>query len=144
MKCKRILAAIMTMGLVATSLTTAVSAADLSFGNVDIVEPAYVIANEAVSRVTISGTTASCYSTTRGDAVSISVTQTLQVKKTTVWSNVKDATWTKTVNANSITMRNFKYNLDSGTYRLKSEYTLTAKDGTTETITVYSLETSLS
>lgn len=144
MKCKRILAAIMTMGLVATSLTTAVSAADLSFGNVDIVEPAYVIANEAVSRVTISGTTASCYSTTRGDAVSISVTQTLQVKKTTVWSNVKGATWTKTVNANSITMRNFKYNLDSGTYRLKSEYTLTAKDGTTETITVYSLETSLS
>ena len=61
MKCKRILAAIMSMGLVATSLTTAVSAADLSFGNVDIVEPAYVIANEAVSRVTISGTTASCY-----------------------------------------------------------------------------------
>jgi hypothetical protein len=41
-------------------------------------------------------------------------------------------------------MRNFKYDLDSGTYRLKSEYTLTAKDGTTETITVYSLETSLS
>ena len=138
MKCKRILAAIMTMGLVATSLTTAVSAADLSFGNVD------VIANEAVSRVTISGTTASCYSTTRGDAVSISVTQTLQVKKTTVWSNVKGATWTKTVNANYINMRNFQYNLTSGTYRLKSEYTLTAKDGTTETITVYSLETSLS
>lgn len=144
MKCKRIIAAIMSMGLVATSLTTAVSAADLSFGNVDIVEPAYVIANEAVSRVTISGTTASCYSTTRGDAVSISVTQTLQVKKTTVWSNVKGATWTKTVNANYINMRNFQYNLTSGTYRLKSEYTLTAKDGTTETITVYSLETSLS
>ena len=131
-------------GTCGTSLTTAVSAADLSFGNVDIVEPAYVIANEAVSRVTISGTTASCYSTTRGDAVSISVTQTLQVKKTTVWSNVKGATWTKTVNANYINMRNFQYNLTSGTYRLKSEYTLTAKDGTTETITVYSLETSLS
>lgn len=144
MKCKRILAAIMAMGLVATSLTTAVSAADLSSGNIDIVEPAYVIANNPVSRVTISGTTATCYSSTRGNATTISITQTLQVKKTTVWSNVKDATWTKTVNANSITMRNFKYNLDSGTYRLKSEYTLTAKDGTTETITVYSLETSLS
>jgi phosphoribosyl-AMP cyclohydrolase len=144
MKCKRILAAIMAMGLVATSLTTAVSAADLSSGNIDIVEPAYVIANNPVSRVTISGTTATCYSSTRGNATTISITQTLQVKKTTVWSNVKDATWTKTVNANSITMRNFKYDLDSGTYRLKSEYTLTAKDGTTETITVYSLETSLS
>ncbi len=144
MKCKRILAAIMAMGLVATSLTTAVSAADLSSGNIDIVEPAYVIANNPVSRVTISGTTATCYSSTRGNATTISITQTLQVKKTTVWSNVKNATWTKTVNANSITMRNFKYDLDSGTYRLKSEYTLTAKDGTTETITVYSLETSLS
>ena len=144
MKCKRILAAIMAMGLVATSLTTAVSAADLSSGNIDIVEPAYVIANNPVSRVTISGTTATCYSSTRGNATTISITQTLQVKKTTVWSNVKDATWIKTVNANSITMRNFKYDLDSGTYRLKSEYTLTAKDGTTETITVYSLETSLS
>lgn len=144
MKCKRILAAIMAMGLVATGLTTAVSAADLSSGNIDIVEPAYAIANNPVSRLTISGTTATCYSSTRGNATTISITQTLQVKKTTVWSNVKDATWTKTVNANSITMRNFKYNLDSGTYRLKSEYTLTAKDGTTETITVYSLETSLS
>ena len=144
MKCKRILAAIMAMGLVATGLTTAVSAADLSSGNIDIVEPAYAIANNPVSRVTISGTTATCYSSTRGNATTISITQTLQVKKTTVWSNVKDATWTKTVNANIITMRNFKYDLDSGTYRLKSEYTLTAKDGTTETITVYSLETSLS
>lgn len=144
MKCKRIIAAIMAMGLVATGLTTAVSAADLSSGNIDIVEPAYAIANNPVSRVTISGTTATCYSSTRGNATTISITQTLQVKKTTVWSNVKDATWTKTVNANSITMRNFKYDLDSGTYRLKSEYTLTAKDGTTETITVYSLETSLS
>lgn len=144
MKCKRILAAIMAMGLVATGLTTAVSAADLSSGNIDIVEPAYAIANNPVSRVTISGTTATCYSSTRGNATTISITQTLQVKKTTVWSNVKNATWTKTVNANSITMRNFKYDLDSGTYRLKSEYTLTAKDGTTETITVYSLETSLS
>lgn len=144
MKCKRILAAIMAMGLVATGLTTAVSATDLSSGNIDIVEPAYAIANNPVSRVTISGTTATCYSSTRGNATTISITQTLQVKKTTVWSNVKDATWTKTVNANSITMRNFKYDLDSGTYRLKSEYTLTAKDGTTETITVYSLETSLS
>lgn len=144
MKCKRILAAIMAMGLVATGLTTAVSAADLSSGNIDIVEPAYAIANNPVSRVTISGTTATCYSSTRGNATTISITQTLQVKKTIVWSNVKDATWTKTVNANSITMRNFKYDLDSGTYRLKSEYTLTAKDGTTETITVYSLETSLS
>ena len=144
MKCKRILAAIMAMGLVATGLTTAVSAADFSSGNIDFVEPAYAIANNPVSRVTISGTTATCYSSTRGNATTISITQTLQVKKTTVWSNVKDATWTKTVNANSITMRNFKYDLDSGTYRLKSEYTLTAKDGTTETITVYSLETSFS
>ncbi len=144
MKCKRILAAIMAMGHVATSLTTAVSAADLSSGNIDIVEPAYVIANNPVSRVTISGTTATCYSSTRGNATTISITQTLQVKKSSSWSNVSGASWTKTVNANSITMRNTKSNLSSGTYRLKSEYTLTAKDGTTETITVYSLEATLS
>lgn len=141
MKCKKILASVMVMGLIASGLTTAVSAADLSSAVIDTVEPAYAIANEAVSRLTISGTTATCYSSTRGNATSISVIQVLEVQSKTnskVWKSVIGGYWTKSVKANNIDLRNKVTGLESGTYRLKSEFTLTAKDGTTETITVYS------
>lgn len=45
---------------------------------------------------------------------------------------------TKTVNDNSIRLLNAKSGLTSGTYRVKSVFTLTDKNGTTETIMVYS------
>jgi len=40
-------------------------------------------------------------------------------------------------------MSNHKYNLESGTYRLKTVFTLTATNGETETITVYSEEVTI-
>lgn len=40
-------------------------------------------------------------------------------------------------------MTNYKNNLESGTYRLKTVFTVTSKNGQTETIAVYSGEKSI-
>lgn len=60
-----------------------------------------------------------------------------------IWNSVDGASWTKTVNTNSISMSNSKSGLSSGTYRLKSVFTLTSSSGKTETITIYSTEKSI-
>lgn len=105
------------------------------------VMPCYEIATSASSTLSFSGTTATCTSRCSGAAVSITAVQTLQKEGLFwIWSDVDDAEWTKTVNVATIGLTNTKSGLDSGTYRLKSEYTLTASDGSTETITVYSTE----
>lgn len=45
--------------------------------------------------------------------------------------------WSKTTNGGSASLTNKVYKLPSGTYRVKTVFTVTA-DGSTETITVYS------
>ena len=57
-----------------------------------------------------------------------------------MWDDVDGARWTKTVNIKTISVSNIKSELSSGTYRLKSIFTLTSLDGKSETITVYSEE----
>lgn len=108
----------------------------------DIVAPCYEIAQSPSSSLAISGTTAVCTSRTTGiSAVKITAEQTLQKQGLFwIWGDVDGASWTKTVSASSIYMSNSKTGLDSGTYRLKTAFTLTASNGTTETITVYSDE----
>jgi len=104
------------------------------------VAPAYEIAYKPSSIVTINGTTANLKSISSGNnAASITVKHTLQrLNSNGLWGNVSNATWTKTVKASSITLTSTKSGLSSGTYRLKSTFTLTSKSGETETITVYS------
>ncbi len=106
------------------------------------VMPCYEIATSASSTLTFSSSTATCYSRCTGaSTVSITAVQTLQKEGLFwIWSDVDDAEWTKTVNVASIVMSNTKSGLDSGTYRLKAEFTLTNSSGETETITVYSSE----
>lgn len=142
MKCSKIisavLAAIMTIGM-----ATVASANELSSAlDTEIVMPAYEIANNPVSQLSISGTTATCTSKTNGTSVkSITAEQTLEKYwGLWIWNEVDGANWSKTVKANNLYMTNNKSGLDSGTYRLKTVFTLTANDGTTETITVYSQE----
>ena len=53
------------------------------------------------------------------------------------------AAWEKTVNGSSIGPAYTKSGLESGKYRVKSVFTLTNKQGKTETITVYSDERSV-
>lgn len=101
------------------------------------------MASKAESKLSISGTTATCESILRGDTdvVKIVAEQYLQKQGFLwIWDTYDDTTWTKTVYSNTLTMSNTKTGLSSGKYRLKTIFTLTDKQNKTETITVYSDE----
>lgn len=102
----------------------------------------YEIAGNPTSTLSISNKTAYCTSWTDGtDAVSITVTQTLQKYwGLWIWNDVEGAEWIKTQHYNSIYLSTSIGNLDKGTYRVKSVFTLTDKNGKSETITIYSNE----
>ena len=139
---RKILAILIGAMVFCTSMTASAYAETTSLSINIGVSPLYEIAKNVKSNLSISGTTAYCTSSASGtDAVSITVKQTLQ-KQGFLWSwpGVKDANWEKTVNSNTISFSNTKSGLESGKYRLKSVFTLTDKNGKTETITVYSAE----
>lgn len=109
----------------------------------NMAQPYYEMAFSAESKLSISGTTATCKSTLRGDpnVTKIVAVQTLEKQGFLwIWSTYDGTTWTKTVYSNTLTMSNTKTGLTSGKYRLKTVFTLTDKQGKTETITVYSDE----
>lgn len=142
MKFKKILAIVLTAFCLFTTVGTVAYAETVS--NPDYgVSPAYEYADSVSSRLYISEQTATCRSDADGcNVVSITVEQTLEKYSGWfwIWNSVDGANWTKTVNLNSISMSNTKSGLSSGTYRLKSVFTLTSSSGKTETITVYSDE----
>lgn len=107
---------------------------------------AYEIADSPYAALTIENKTAYCTSSTTGfNAASISVTQTLEKYwGLWIWNDVKDASWSDHVNAGSIYLSTSKSGLDSGTYRVKSVFTLTDKNGKSETFTIYSDEQKIS
>lgn len=105
------------------------------------ISPLYELADTANAYLSISGTTASCQTkVTASDGVSsITVVQTLQKHWAFgIYSDVSGASWTKTINGRTLTVSGTKSELDSGTYQVKSVVTITAKDGASETFTVYS------
>lgn len=145
MKHSKIISAVLAATIIGTSMTAVASAKELSSANTSIVAPCYAIASNPVSQLSISGTTAYCSSKVSGPSVkSITAEQTLEkFWGLWIWNEVDNANWTKVVNSSTITMSNKKYNLESGTYRLKTVFTLTATNGETETITVYSGEVTI-
>lgn len=142
MKLKRTMAMVLSAFCLFTTVGTVAYAETVS--NPDYgVSPAYEYADSVSSRLYISEQTATCRSDADGcNVVSITVEQTLEKHSGWfwIWNSVDGANWTKTVNLNSISMSNTKSGLSSGTYRLKSVFTLTSSSGKTETITVYSEE----
>lgn len=107
------------------------------------ISPLYEIANKAYSVLNIVGTDAVCTSSASGYNTSkITVEQSLEKRSGWFifqsWSTVDGASWTESVNESSIRLSSTRSGLDSGTYRVKSVFTLTDKQGETETITVYS------
>lgn len=142
MKFKKILAIVLTALCLFAAVGT-VACADAVSNPDDVISPAYEYADSVSSRIYISEKTATCRSDADGcNVVSITVEQTLEKHSGWfwIWNSVDGANWTKTVNLNSISMSNTKSGLSSGTYRLKSVFTLTSSSGKTETITVYSDE----
>lgn len=80
------------------------------------------------------------------NTVSITVEQTLEKYSGWfwIWNDVDNASWSATETGKSITFVNSISGLDSGTYRLRSVFMLTANNGKTEIITVYSEEKRIS
>ncbi len=120
--------------------------ANASVVPIGIVQPYYEKAVETKSELSINDIMASCKSSVDGhsDVVEITAVQYLEKQGFLwIWSTYDDTTWTKTMKSNTLTMSNTKSGLDSGKYRLKTVFTLTDKQGKTETITVYSDERSI-
>ena len=114
MKLKRTMAMVLSAFCLFTTVGTVAYAETVS--NPDYgVSPAYEYADIASSRLSISGQTAYCTSETEGDAVSITVEQTLEKYSGWfwIWNNVDGANWTKTVNDNTIRLSNTKSGLSN-------------------------------
>ncbi len=122
--------------LLCFSVPVTASASTAPFG---IVQPYYEMAAETVSELSINGTTATCKSSVNGypDVVEITAVQYLEKQGFLwIWDTYDDTTWTKTVYSNVLTMSNTKTGLANGKYRLRTVFTLTDKNGESETITV--------
>ena len=74
----------------------------------------------------------------------VTISQSLE-KHAFLWSwNTVGGVWTKTqTNVASTVFTNTKSGLTSGTYRVKSVFTVTLSDGTSESVTVYSNEVTI-
>lgn len=107
-------------------------------GSSGTAQPYYDKASTATSKLTVSGTVATCKSSCDGksNVVKIVAMQTLE-KDGRIYDNTA---WLTTVNSSTLTMSNTKSGLVSGKYRLKTVFTLTDTYGMTETFTVYSDE----
>lgn len=101
--------------------------------------------SKRTSELYISSTTATCTSTYKdqtGRTAKVIIEQSLE-KHDFLWSwSTYAGEWSKTTNGGSAALTNKVYKLPSGTYRVKTVFTVTS-DGSTETITVYSTEKSI-
>lgn len=104
--------------------------------------PYYQFAGNPTSILSLNGSNLNCGSYVMGNNVSkITAEQTLQKKGIlNIYTKVSGANWTKTEYGDFIDMYNTMNNPSSGTYRLKTEFTLTGTNGKTEKVTVYSLD----
>mgnify|MGYP001053238191 FL=1 len=140
---KKILSTLMATVCLCTGLCITAFADDNDMYISDNIAPAYETAQNPNSVLSIKGTTVTCESSTKGDdCVSITVTHTLQKYSGILWfwDDCENATWSKTVNTNTIWLLTTKSGIENGTYRLKSTFSLTNSFGKVETITIYSGE----
>ncbi len=140
---KKILSALMVTVCLCTGVCLTAYAEETDMYISDKIVPAYEIAENLSSVLSISGTRATCESGAKGDdCISITVTHTLQKYSgwLWIWDDVENSTSSKTVNTNTIMLSTTKSGLGSGTYRLESTFTLTSSSGNVETKTIYSGE----
>lgn len=75
---------------------------------------------------------------------SVKITQSLE-KHSFLWFwDTVGGEWTTNSKKSSVSFTNYKSGLASGTYRVKSVFTVTTTSGQTETVTVYSAEKTIS
>lgn len=99
------------------------------------------------SLLNISNGTATCKSTfsdINSNIYSVKAVQTFEKHWALgMFFEVDGTNWERTVYSDTLSMTNYKNNLDSGTYRLKTVFTVTRNNGQTESITVYSVEVTI-
>lgn len=145
MRIKKMMVSLVTAFLLCLNLGVVSYADTITPFQNDGISLAYEIADNCTADLEIVSETAQCKSIAKGtDAVSITVTQTLQKYwGLWIWEDVDGATWTKTVGINYVCLYNTKSGLKSGKYRVKSTFVLTDENGKSETITIYSSEQKL-
>jgi len=98
------------------------------------------------SLLVISGGTATCTSTfvAEGDDVSrVEITQSLE-KHSFLWTwETVGGEWSKNTDGSFVSFTNKVSELSNGTYRVKTVFNVTAKNGKTEKTTLYSAEKSV-
>ena len=102
-------------------ITVSVSASFEDVAITDKVDARNAYTNRIESTLSISSKNATCQSTVQGSSKTVTkivIKQTLQYKSGTKWLDV--ASWVKTVNTFSLRFNNTKYNIGSGTYRVKT------------------------
>lgn len=118
-------------------ITVSVSASFEDVAITDKVDARYAYANRIESTLSISSKNATCQSTVQGSSKTVTkivIKQTLQYKSGTKWLDV--TSWVKT-NTFSLRFNNTKYNIGSGTYRVKTVAKV-YNGSAYETITIYS------
>lgn len=140
MKTKSILACVM-MAACLLAQTGIVSSADYNMNEESIIatnETRSTYLSTTKSELTISGTTAECYSEATGNSSVTQIIGDMYLMKYTSngWEDI-DA-WRLQVGGRIYSNTKTKTGLSSGSYRLRTEFTVTASNGATETATKYS------
>lgn len=143
MQFKKCFALILSAFMILSSISVSVSAESATYISDEGIAPAYEYTDDAKSILYVSLNTAECTSKCTGasNVVQITVEQTLQkFWGLWIWNDVDGVSWSTTKSGSYASVVNTKSGLSSGTYRLKSVFTLTTSDGKSETITIYSDE----
>lgn len=143
MRSKKRIALILSACMMISGTNVSVFAESTASFSDDSIDLAYEYTDDAKSLLRISYNTAKCVSSCTGarNVIQITVEQTLQkFWGLWVWNDVDNASWSTAENGSYVSVVNTKRGLPSGTYRLKSVFTLKTSSGKTETITVYSEE----
>ncbi len=90
------------------------------------------------SELTISGKTATCYSEATGNSSVTRIVGDMYLERYTASGWVDVDAWRMQCESNVYTNTKTKSNLISASYRLRTEFTVTARSGATETATIYS------
>ncbi len=140
MRIRKILLLIIPAVIMLSRFTVPASAQKIDVGGSTVL-PMYEMAKDPYSILDLFGKSATCTSNASGsNVIHITLNQTLEKLNGNSWCAVNGASWTESVNSNTISVCNSKSDLDSGTYHLKTVFTFTDKNGKTETVTVYSSE----
>lgn len=95
-----------------------------AYGGGDIATPYYLYTASVTSTLITSGTTVTCESTITCDSTVTRIygTQYLEKKNGDKWDYVNS--WSDSTSKNYLTMSNTEYDLDEGTYHLRTTFTV--------------------